>query len=163
MELSTASSAHGVRELADELGRVVQEASADLRGVTDAVAAAKRRPDAWSIKEIIGHLIDSAANNHQRFVRAQLLSELAFPGYEQDAWVRSQDPQNRPWLELVEFWALYNRHLSHTISRIPESALNVPCRIGTNETVTLRFLVEDYLVHLRHHLKQIEDRKTGSW
>ena len=118
----------------------------------------KLRPEVWSIKEIVGHLIDSATNNHQRFVRAQQTEKLAFPGYDQDAWVRLQGHQDRPWLELIEFWALYNFQLSRTIRRIPEAALGMMCRIGTNELVTLGFLVEDYLVHLRHHLKQIEER-----
>lgn len=150
-----------MQSIADELTRVVDEAAAELRTLGEAVAAAKLRSDSWSIKEIVGHLVDSAANNHQRFVRAQATGQLAFPGYVQDVWVRSQDHQSRPWLELVEFWVSYNHHLAHTIRRIPESALSVPCRIGANEAVTLRFLVEDYLVHLRHHLKQIEDRRTA--
>jgi hypothetical protein len=150
-----------VNALADELTRVVEEAVADLQNVGEEVAAAKRSPQVWSLKEILGHLIDSAANNHQRFVRAQLGSGLVFPGYEQDAWVRTQDPQSRAWLDLIQFWALYNRHLAHTIRRIPDNVLNVPCRIGTGDSVTLGFLVQDYLAHLRHHLKQIDERKRA--
>ena len=150
-----------VQRLADELIRVVDEAATELRTISEAVAAAKRKPEVWSIKEIVGHLIDSAANNHQRFIRAQQANGLAFPGYEQDAWVRSQDHQSRPWLELNEFWTLYNHHLAHAIRRIPAEALDVPCRIGTNDSVTLGFLLEDYLIHLRHHLKQIEERRAA--
>ncbi len=121
----------------------------------------KIEPEVWSIKEIVGHLIDSAANNHQRFIRAQQTDEFEFSGYEQDAWVRSQGYQDRPWLELIEFCVLYNHHLSHAIRRIPGTALTVPCRIGTGESVTLGFLVDDYLVHLRHHVKQIEERRAA--
>ena len=150
-----------LQELADELTRVVDEAAIDLRTITETAAAAKRAPHVWSIKEILGHLLDSAANNHQRFVRAQQANELSFPGYDQDAWVQSQDHQSRPWLETIEFWARYNHHLAHTIRRIPERALNVPCRIATNEPVTLGFLAEDYLAHLRHHLKQINERRAA--
>src|SRR5688572_18742530 len=147
--------------LADELIRVVDEAATELRTIGEVRATAKVRPEAWSIKEILGHLIDSAANNHQRFVRAQQTDRFIFPGYEQDAWVRSQGYQDRPWLELVEFWALYNHHLSYAMRRIPEATLAVPCQIETNEFVTLRFLVEDYVVHLRHHLRQIDERRVG--
>ena len=150
-----------VQSIADELVRVVDEAATELRALDELLAASKRKPDVWSVKEIIGHLIDSAANNHQRFVRAQQAAELSLPGYDQDAWVRSQDHQSRSWLELLEFWVLYNHHLSHTIRHIPNSALNVQCRIGTNEPVTLRFLVEDYVVHLRHHLEQIKERRAA--
>lgn len=92
--------------------------------------------------------------------QAQQTSELTFPGYEQDAWVRAQGYQDRPWLELVDFWAACNRQLSQVIRRIPESALPVPCRIGTDDPVPLSFLVEDYLVHLRHHLQQIQERRA---
>ena len=129
-----------VETLADELIRVVDQALVELRALDEAVAAAKPNPRVWSIKEILGHLIDSAANNHQRFIRA--------------------DHQGRGWPALVEFWALFNLHLAHVIRRIPESALDVPCRIGTHDVVTLDFLLTDYVVHLRHHLKQIRERTS---
>jgi hypothetical protein len=106
-------------------------------------------------------LIDSAANNHQRFVRAQYVDDLTLPGYQQDDWVRLQDYQGASWNELVEFWRLYNRRLAYVIRRIPEARLEVRCQIGSGEPVTLRYLVEDYLVHLRHHLAQIEERRSG--
>ena len=147
-----------VQAIADELTRTVDEAARRLRAVDESAAAAKPRPEAWSVKEIVGHLVDSAANNLQRFVRAQQVAELTLPGYDQDAWVRAQDYQGRPWCDLLEVWILSNHHLSHAIRRIPASALAVPCRIGADEPVTLRFLVEDYVVHVRHHLRQIDER-----
>jgi hypothetical protein len=146
--------------LAAELMQVVDRSALELRLIDDATAGAKQKRDVWSVKEILGHLIDSAANNHQRFVRAQLSSELSFPGYEQNGWVRSQDYQTRPWLDLVDFWVLYNHHLSHVISRIPGAAATVPCRIGTDDDVSLRALAEDYVAHLRHHLEQIQQRRS---
>lgn len=146
--------------IADELTRAVDLAAAELRTIDDRIAASKPKPDVWSVKEILGHLIDSAANNHQRFVRAQQTTELVFPEYQQDAWVRSQDYQARPWLQLIDLWVLYNHHLAHVIRRMPASAAEVPCRIGAADAVSLSFLVEDYLVHLRHHLKQIETRRA---
>jgi hypothetical protein len=149
-----------VQTLADELKRIVDETAPELRAFAEEAASAKRKPEVWSIKETLGHLIDSAANNHQRFVRAQQVDTFSWPGYAQEAWVRLQDHQSRPWLELVEFWIHYNRHLAHTIARIPDKALNVPCRIGTSAPVTLGFLLQDYLSHLRHHLKQIRERTT---
>jgi DinB superfamily len=149
-----------VQSVADELVLIVDAAGIELRTISEAAAAVKRAPNAWSIKEIVGHLIDSAANNHQRFVRAQLVDELSLPGYEQDAWVSVQDHQGRPWLELVELWALCNRHLSHIVRRIPDRALSVPCRIGSGDPVTLEFLVNDYVRHMKHHLVQIRERRA---
>ena len=118
-----------------------------------------RTPDVWSVKEIVGHLIDSAANNHQRFVRAQHVPRFEFPGYEQNLWMRSQDYQSCSWRELVDFWVLYNRHLAHVVRRVPAAALDIPCRIGEDESVTLGFLIEDYVRHLRHPLSQIAERR----
>ncbi len=148
-----------IASIADELSRVVDPAAVELRTITNEVAASKPSADVWSVKEILGHLTDSAANNHQRFVRAQQAAAFSFPGYEQDHWVRSQAHQDRPWLQLIDFWVLYNQHLAHVIRQIPETAADIPCRIGTDEAVTLRFLVEDYVVHMRHHLKQIQARR----
>lgn len=142
-------------ELADELLRIVGDSTPALRAIDGEAAAWKRAPRSWSIKEILGHLIDSAANNHQRFVRAQQEQRLVLPGYAQEAWVSAQDYQSRSWPELVDFWGAYNAHLAHVIRRIPESAVDVPCHIGGGDAVTLAFLVQDYLTHLQHHLDQI--------
>jgi len=109
----------------------------------------------WCKKEILGHLIDSACNNHQRFVRAQLEGELTFPGYEQEGWVRCQGYETADWLLLVELWAAYNRHLAMVVARLPEAALSLNCRIDGGENLSLAAVVEDYLRHLDHHLVQL--------
>lgn len=83
-------------------------------------------PDQWSAKEILGHLIDSAANNHRRFVEAQGKGDLEFPGYDQEHWVSVQEYQQRPWRDLIALWAAYNRHLTHVVASIPEAELCRP-------------------------------------
>ncbi|HKR83372.1 MAG TPA: hypothetical protein VJS37_04305, partial [Terriglobales bacterium] len=80
---------------------------------------------------------------------------LEFPGYEQNGFVRVQAPGEADWSVLVSLWAAYNRYLAHVIARLPESKSNTPCRIGSNEPVTLEFLANDYVRHLVHHLEQI--------
>jgi hypothetical protein len=109
----------------------------------------------WSKKEILGHLIDSVSNNHQRIVRTLLVTNLNFPAYEQDKWVKIQHYQGEDWLILIDLWKNYNLHLLHLISIIPEESLNKLCRIGDKEPISLLFLIEDYLNHLKHHLGQI--------
>ena len=148
--------------LAESLTRVVEDASAELRALDDTVVGAKAEPGVWSAKEILGHLVDSAANNHQRFVRAQQSARLVFPKYEQDAWVAAQDYQSCSWTELVEFWRLYNRHLAHLIRHIRPETLNVECVIEPYSPVSLEYLIEDYIAHLQHHLKQIRARTRSS-
>ena len=112
-------------------------------------------PDKWSKKEILGHLIDSASNNHQRFVRAQLSSEIRLPSYEQEDWVRTQAYQTESWENLVQLWKAFNLHLLHLGAEIPGERLNSMCFIGTDEPVTLEFIFTDYVSHVKHHLQQI--------
>ena len=109
----------------------------------------------WSRKQVIGHLIDSASNNHQRFVRAALQTSLDFPGYDQTGSVRVQAVQDADWQLLVALWAVYNRYLAHVIAQLPSSILETVCRIGPSDPVTLGFLATDYVVHLGHHLSQL--------
>ena len=146
---------HDHAGIAEELMRVIDASSESLRRIDDAEASATPFAGKWSKKEVLGHLIDSAANNHHRFVRAQQVEEFSFPRYEQEEWVAVQGYSARSWPELIELWRLYNRHLAHVIKRIPEEKLKVTCKIGPGEPVSLGFLVEDYLVHLKHHLRQL--------
>jgi hypothetical protein len=144
-----------MKELSDKLVRVVRSAEAILRQFSEAESDKPVLAGGWSRKQVIGHLIDSASNNHQRFVRASLQTSLDFPGYDQDGCVRVQAVEESNWALLVSLWAAYNRYLAHVIAHLPVSTLETPCRIGSDEPVTLRFLIEDYLRHLLHHLGQI--------
>jgi DinB superfamily len=144
-----------MKELSEKLARVVQSAEAILRKVPDAESTTPVLKGGWSRKQVIGHLIDSASNNHQRFVRASLQGSLEFPGYEQDGCVRVQDVQDAPWPLLLALWKNYNLYLAHVIAHLPPSQLKAQCRIGDHEPVTLQFIAEDYLRHLLHHLGQI--------
>ena len=141
-----------LRDFADAIDLAVPR----LMAYTAEESAARRRGlDTWSRREILGHLIDSAANNHHRFVRARRGTALTFPGYEQDLWVRAQDYQAADWRNLVALWESYNRHLLHVMSVTPPEACAVTCTIGAGEPVTLEFIMTDYVRHLRHHLGQI--------
>jgi hypothetical protein len=140
-----------MKELSDKLVRVVRSAEAILFQVPEAESSKPVLSGGWSRKQVLGHLIDSASNNHQRFVRAALQASLDFPGYDQDGCVRVQAVEEADWTLLVSLWAGYNRYLAHVIAHLPDSKLETLCRIGLDEPVTLRFLAEDYL----HHLGQI--------
>ena len=144
-----------MESLAKELIEIVTSVASELIRMEDAQAGVKPSANEWSKKEIIGHLIDSAANNHQRFVRAQIENSLVFPPYAQETWVQRQAYHTCPWLQLLELWKAYNLHLAWIIRQTPTEALVRNCTIGDNPTVTLGFLIEDYLSHLKLHLEQL--------
>jgi hypothetical protein len=127
-----------------------------LRLMQQPDASAIPTPGKWSKKEVLGHLIDSASNNHQRFVRAQLSNELAFPGYAQNDWVRVQGYADAEWQEIVDLWSVLNRHLAYIVERIPSDRLLTHCSIGGSAPVTLEALILDYIRHTEHHLKQLK-------
>ena len=150
----------------DDFRRTLDEARTRLTALSDSDAGRPRTPGKWSPKEIIGHLIDSAANNHARFVRAQATDDLVFEGYDQEAWVRVQRYNERRWLDLVQLWHAYNQHLADVMERADPDALARPrARHSLDRTAfrpidpttpaTLAFVMRDYVAHLKHHLKQI--------
>ncbi|MGH9573426.1 MAG: DinB family protein [Candidatus Acidiferrales bacterium] len=144
-----------MKELSNDLLRAIDLGELALQKITDAESCEPVLRGGWSRKQVIGHLIDSASNNHQRFVRASLQNTLEFPAYDQDGCVRVQAVQEANWQQLLSLWLAYNRYLAHVIGHLPPNKLEVLCCIGTAEPVTLRFLATDYLAHLLHHLRQI--------
>jgi hypothetical protein len=144
-----------MKELSEKLLSVIETAEPRLRAISASESAIPLLSGGWSRKQVIAHLIDSASNNHQRFVRAVLQTSLDFPGYDQDGNMRVQAPQEADWLLLVSLWSAYNRYLAHVIAHLPASKLDTPCRIGSGKQVTLSFIATDYLTHLVHHLSQI--------
>ena len=131
-----------------------------LRRIDEAVASQRPAPGKWSKKEILGHLIDSAANNHQRFVRLQLGSRIDLPGYDGDEWVRVQRYQDRPWSEIIDLWRMYNTQLASVIRYVSPDALHHFWHTPDGSDVDLEFIMRDYVVHLQHHLDQIFEKQV---
>ncbi|MCB0527014.1 MAG: DinB family protein [Saprospiraceae bacterium] len=144
-----------MKHIAQTLLEVIETARPRLLSIDAAAAASKPVPEKWSPKEVLGHLIDSAANNHQRFVRAQLdITDLSAYRYEQDRWVNVQQYRQAEWQSLISLWYYYNRHLAHVIGSIDRE--NAERQVAAfEEASTLRFVAEDYVRHLNHHLTQI--------
>jgi len=146
--------------LAKPLEQVLSYEYVNLRVLTNEQAATRPAgADSWSRKEELGHLIDSAVNNHVRFAAASLQTDYSGPQYEQDGWVRAHGYHEMPWLLLLDTWRQHNELLLRLVKRIPEERLTVPCRIGPADPVTLRFLIEDYVLHMQHHLDHILSRE----
>jgi hypothetical protein len=153
-------------EYVDRLRDSVTRAAPALLALGEAASARRPAPGKWSPREIVGHLIDSASNNHQRFVRGQLADDLVFPGYEQDRWVAVQRYQDAPWAELVELWRAYNLQIARVMASAPDEVRLRPrqrhnfheigfATVPANQPSTLDHLMRDYVDHLEHHLRQI--------
>jgi hypothetical protein len=142
-------------DAARDLRAVVAECEAKFLAIAEEDTGRSPGPEKWSRKQILGHLIDSATNNHQRFIRMQLTSELQFPGYEQNAWVKLNHYDARPWRELVILWAAYNRHLADVMEHIAPETLGHIWDYKEETRYDLEFVATDYVVHLRHHVEQI--------
>jgi hypothetical protein len=137
-----------------------------LRAISEEASARIPAPGEWSPRQTIGHLIDSASNNHQRFMRAAWQDDLVFPGYAQDEWVELQRYQETAWSDLVALWSSFNRHIARVMIAIPdEIRLRVHTRHNLNELAmraparadqaTLDYFMSDYVYHLEHHVAGI--------
>lgn len=134
---------------------VIVKSKPELLKISEESASTKLNPASWSKKEILGHLIDSASNNHQRFVRAAQNIAIDFPAYNQNKWVEIQQYNKTSWANLIELFSYYNLHLCNVIDSLPLEALNNKCNIGKIEPVPLEFVIKDYLRHLKHHIEKI--------
>jgi transcriptional regulator len=124
-----------------------------LTEISEENMSTKPSPTKWSKKEIIGHLIDSATNNHQRFVRGQF-ENIPEISYDQNNWNEFSFYNQIDSKQIISFWTIYNKQIIEIIKRIPKENLEKQIKIGNN-ILTLGFLIIDYVEHLEHHLKQI--------
>jgi hypothetical protein len=138
---------------------LVDKAYARLIEISDRAASQPIGPGEWSRKQIIGHLIDSACNNHQRLVRAQWCEKLDFPSYQQEEWVACQDYNRRDWHGLLDFWKGYNQHITHIMAVMEEEHLGTSCVAGwlpePDNLIPLSAVIEHYWEHLEGHVEQI--------
>jgi hypothetical protein len=141
----------------EEMAKTVTEFHLEIGSVPVSATGVKPTPESWSLKEIVGHLVDSAANNHQRFVRLQQGDLEGFPGYDNETWIAVQRYNDYGWEPLVALWHLYNQLLLHVIRNIDQRRLENRWTVD-GSTATLGFLVEDYYRHMRDHLAQFRQR-----
>ena len=153
-----------MKRLRDAVGA----ATPRLQAIDDARASEPIAPGKWSRKETLGHLIDSASNNHGRFVRAAMSDELVAPGYAQEEWVALQRYADASWTSLITLWREFNLHIARVMESIPEEA-RLRSRATHNldeiswnavpksQPATLEYFMSDYVGHLENHLRQILD------
>lgn len=139
-----------------------------LLAISEDDASKRPIPDKWTKKEILGHLVDSACNNHRRFVIATAQNNLVFDQYDQNHWVSFKHYQRMPWETVVNLWHDYNLLMAHLVDQIPASTLyrettdhnfdRVAFRtIPAGKSTNLDYFIKDYLAHMQHHIRQILD------
>ena len=171
-ELNAIEYTAALAEVVGHFRRVIEESAERLLALTDEDAGRERGGGGWSAKQIVGHLIDSATNNHRRFVLAQFTDDLVFDGYAQEDWVGAQKYDRASWALLVELWRSYNLHLAHVMSHAPAEALTRERAahsldriawqaVDAARPVTLEYLMRDYVGHLKSHLRQIFPEEEG--
>ena len=152
---------------AQQLKEIIELAHPRLLALSEQQASAKPYPEKWSVKQILGHLVDSASNNHQRIVRMQEVADIGMFRYTQTHWVECQHYQAEPWRDLVNLWYFANKHLAHIIERVDRGSLSNVCDMGYPEPATLHLVISEYFRHVRHHLDQIfsgaDPRERPKW
>jgi hypothetical protein len=146
-------------EMASDISQKFRSGLNELREKLAAVPAELAdvpwREGGWTRKQIVGHLLDSATNNRQRFVRAATDGQFEGANYAQDGWVAAHGYAEQSWKTLLEWWNVEHDILAAVVDRIPDKRLGAPCTVGGDEPVTLQFLVEDYIDHQQWHMRQI--------
>ncbi len=144
-----------MKETAENLRKIIGEVLPLLENFSDEDASAKPQPEKWSKKEILGHLIDSAGNNQQKFVRTMAERKSDFVGYQQNHWIDAQNYNAANWSDLINLWRFFNLHLAHIIENVNPDLLANEITIENAGSFTLEFIMTDYVEHLKHHLNQI--------
>ena len=136
---------------------LVEKLEGMLLGVDKEITHIRPASDKWSLKEIIGHLIDSASNNHQRFVRLQLGDLQGFPNYDKDLWIAAQKYNAMDWKDITALWSSYNHILLKVIEHMDTNAIGNVWLLDDKE-LSLEFIVNDYYRHLEWHIGHFEER-----
>jgi len=142
-------------ELSKHVRAVVHQALPWLQALTEASASRPEKTGKWCAKEVIGHLTDSAINNHARVMRLQIEVTPNLSGYEQVAWVSLQHYADSDWGRLLGIWATLNEHFASAVSHIDKARLANRGNVEGDE-LTLAFLIEDYIAHMEHHLRALD-------
>lgn len=140
----------------NEILSLVDQAMIDFENITEKAWNDKPQPSKWSKKELLGHLIDSASNNIRRLIVGQYEQGVKIV-YHQDEWVLYHNYQETDIADVKILWKLLNHQICRVIENIPEEKLQNNCDTGKGKTElhTLSYFIEDYVLHLKYHLKQI--------
>lgn len=147
---------------AKEIVELTIQLEAELLSLSADVITQRRNSQNRNIKQITGHLVDSASNNTHRVVHLQYReSPVEFPNYaslgNNDRWIAIQNYENENWQNLVQLLKFSMFHFAHVIQQIDSSKLNSEWIAGENKRITLQKMVDDFVPHLKLHSAEIEE------
>ncbi len=148
----------GLENISLEIRKLAFEWEEKLRDLPEDVTLTRLNRQGRNIKQIIGHMIDSASNNHQRMVRLQYSTNLVFPDYtqENDMWISIQQHQQENWYEMLQLWKYFHIHIAHIISHTDQSWLNNSWTDANGEPHSLKDVIFDYAAHMTLHINEIK-------
>ncbi|MDF2844884.1 MAG: hypothetical protein K0R00_3310 [Herbinix sp.] len=146
----------------EELLSLIKEWEPILLQLPKGVITQRRNSQNRTIKQIVGHMTDSASNNIHRLIHLQYqASPLIFPDYanlgNNDKWIAIQNYQNENWEDLVQLWKYSNLHIIHVINNVSIDRLDNEWISALNKAVSLKTMIIDYLPHFQLHLREIND------
>lgn len=153
---------NGFKPVIDGVLTLTAEWEPKLLGLTKDIITNRRNSQNRTIKQIIGHMVDSATNNTHRVVHLQYQkSPLQYPNYatdgNNDRWITIQNYQNEDWENLVQLWKYSNVHYVHVVTQVDRTKLNNTWEAGTGKFVSLKEMITDYLRHFKLHLDEIDE------
>jgi len=155
---------NGFQHITDSISKTIETEETLYLSLPEDLITSKYNTQNRTVKQILGHLIDSATNNHQRMVRLQYNKQLTFPDYRQDndLWINIQDYNNADWKNLVQLWKFYNLHIIQIIKSVDQTQLSNFWIDFEGTKVTLKDMIEGYLDHLYLHVSEIHELINGN-
>ena len=150
-----------MENVSKELDNIIELFKKDYLNLDETLTEIRVADDKWTLKEIVGHLIDSASNNHQRFVRLKLSCEIEFPDYNNIEWLQSQNHNNMRFSELLLLFFYYNKLIVNIILNIDDKSLNNRWNVAWDENssfITLEKLANHYVEHMKIHMEHFKER-----
>lgn len=146
-------------EALERLKKIVEEIPPKFYAIGDEEWNVHPQPEKWNKKQILGHLTDSAANNHHRFIRARYEKNPQI-FYDPDHWVNLSHYAGMDHEKIIRFWTEYNRFICAIIENINPEDWSLSCNSTEDSPTDLDFIFTDYVTHLEHHLAQIIDYQS---